>query len=145
MASAKAYHERCGPRALSAKPWGAEIRAFIRCSAPLECVEFPFAGIYMLKTSQFWLLTAIAILAAIFAITNMVLFQGNRLAQTEVGARQQFIQQSVQLEVLYREMAKALADLAVRNRDADLSALLSSHGISVSVNPAPGSPAKGSP
>ena len=97
----------------------------------------------MLKTSQFWLLTAIAVLAAVFAISNMVLFQGNRITQTEVGARQQFIQQSVQLEVLYREMAKALADLAVRNRDADLSALLSSHGISVSVNPAAGSGTKG--
>ena len=97
----------------------------------------------MLKTSQFWLLTIIAVLAAAFAIANMVLIQGNRVAQTEVGARQQFIQQSVQLEVLYREMAKALADLAVRNRDQDLSALLSSHGISVSVNPAPAAGPKG--
>jgi hypothetical protein len=40
----------------------------------------------------------------------MVLFHGNRSAQTEVAGRQQFIAQSVPLEGFYREMVKALAE-----------------------------------
>lgn len=89
----------------------------------------------MLKKSEFWLLTILAALAGAFAIANMVLYQGNRSTQTEVSARQQFIQQSIQLQGLYTEMVKALADLSIRNQDAELGNLLSSQGISISVTP----------
>ena len=89
----------------------------------------------MLKKSEFWLLTIVAALAAASAITNMVLYQSNRSVQAEITSRQQFIQQSIQLQGLYTEMVKALADLSVRNQDAELGNLLSSQGISISVTP----------
>jgi hypothetical protein len=86
----------------------------------------------MLKKSQFWLLTILAGLAAAFSIANMVFYQVNRSIQTEVTSRQQFIQQSIQLQGLYSEMIKALADLSIRNQDAELANLLRSQGISFS-------------
>jgi uncharacterized membrane protein YidH (DUF202 family) len=89
----------------------------------------------MLKTTQFWVLTALALLAAAFAIANIVLFESNRATQAEVNSRQQFIQQSIQLQALYTEMVKALAELSVRNQDAQLGDLLGSLGISVSFTP----------
>ena len=86
----------------------------------------------MLKKSEFWMLTIIAVLVAVFSVANMMLFQINRNAQIEVNGRQQFIQQSLQLQGLYNEMIKALADLAIRNQDADLGDLLGAQGISIS-------------
>lgn len=91
----------------------------------------------MLKESEFWLLTVLLIIAATLTAANMVLFQGNRTAQTEISGRQQFIQQSTQLEGLYREIVKALADLAVRSNDAELATLLGAQGISIKPNNPP--------
>jgi hypothetical protein len=74
----------------------------------------------------------LAVLAAALAIANMFLFQHNRTKQSEVGARQQFIQQALPLEVLHRELIRGLANLAVRDpQDSDLRKLLSAHGISL--------------
>lgn len=71
------------------------------------------------------------------------LFLLNRDAQAEVGTRQQFIRQSVQLDTLYREIVKALAELAVKNSDSQVMQMLASQGINVSVN-APAASATGS-
>ena len=90
----------------------------------------------MLTKSEFWLLTLLAALAAVFAVVNMVLYHGNRGSQLEVSSRQQYIQQSIQLQGLYTEIVRALADLSVRNQDPELANLLSSHGVSL---PAAGS------
>jgi len=98
----------------------------------------------MLKTWEFWTLTAIALLAAIFAGANMALFTSNRTAQADVAGRQDYIQKSVQFEGLYREMVKALADLSVRNQDQELTKLLAKHGISVTLPP-PAPPAAPAP
>ncbi len=89
----------------------------------------------MLKRSEFWVLTVLAVLTAAFVVTNMLLFHTNRTTQAEANARQQFIQQSIQLQGLYNEMIKALADLSVRNQDAELGNLLGAQGISISVTP----------
>jgi uncharacterized protein YpmS len=98
----------------------------------------------MLKKWEFWTLTLLALLTAIFVLTNMVLFTTNRAAQTEVAGRQEYVQQTVQLEGLYRDIVKALADLSVRNQDEDLKGLLAAQGISITVNPAP-APAPSAP
>ena len=94
----------------------------------------------MLDKTQFWILTALAAASAVLAIANMVLYQGNRTVQSEVNGRQQFIQQSIQLEVLYREMVKALADLSIRNRDAELSEFLRNQGVTISSGTAGAAP-----
>ena len=96
----------------------------------------------MLKKSEFWILTALAVIGAALAITNMMLFQGNRAAQNEIAGRQQYVAQSVQLEGLYREIVKALADLSVKAQDNELRTLLAGQGITISVTPnAPALPA----
>jgi hypothetical protein len=87
---------------------------------------------------QFWLLTAIGAVSVILVVVNMMLFQNNRDAQKEFTARQQYIQQSIQLQVLYNEMVKATADLSIRFQDVELANLLKSHG--VAFTPAPGAP-----
>jgi hypothetical protein len=92
----------------------------------------------MLTSRQYWTLTAIAAVSVVLVIVNIVMLVNNRAAQKEINSRAQFIQQSAQLEVLYREMVKALADLSVKNQDKDLRDLLTTHGVTVNVSPSPG-------
>jgi predicted nucleic acid-binding Zn ribbon protein len=94
----------------------------------------------MLKNGEFWLLTVLAAGALVLALVNMFMFSQNRETQGEVNSRAQYIQQSVQLDGLYREMVKALADLAVRTNDKQIGDLLAAHGISVTVGPAASAP-----
>lgn len=95
----------------------------------------------MLDKTQFWLLMIVTGLTAVFVIVNVTMYQNNRAAQMEVAARQQYIQQSVQLQVLYNEMVRAIADLAVRNHDAELVAVLKSQGIGIAAPPTAAAPA----
>jgi len=96
----------------------------------------------VLDKTQFWLLTIIAVLSAVFAVVNMLLFQNNRAAQLEVTARQQYLQQSVQLQPLYGEIVRAIADLSVRNQDPELAGILKSQGISITSTPNAAAPAE---
>lgn len=87
---------------------------------------------------QFWIATAVALVSLLLLTVNFTLLRGNRALQKEVASRQQFVQQSVQLEALYREIVRALAELAARNNDEAVRAMLTKHGITYSVNaPAP--------
>ena len=88
----------------------------------------------MLKTWQYQLLTFIGALALVLVVLNGMLFTINRDAQAEINTRQQFIQQTVQLEGLYREIVKALAELAVKGNDTQIMQMLAAQGINVSVN-----------
>lgn len=96
----------------------------------------------MFRNWQYRLLSALGALALALVLANGALFLLNREAQAEVGTRQQFIQQSVQLETLYREIVKALAELAVKNNDSQVMQMLASQGINVSVT-APAASAAG--
>lgn len=93
----------------------------------------------MLRTWQFSTLVTLAVAALLLAVGNGVLFTQNRVVQTEISARQQYVQQTVGLEGLYRDIVKALAELAVKNNDAQLLQMLSAQGINVSVTPTPAS------
>jgi len=94
----------------------------------------------MLKAWQYRLLIALGALALVLVVTNGVLFTQNRSAQGELNARQQYVQQTVSLESLYRDIVKALAELAVKNNDQQLLQMLAAQGINVSVTP-PAQPA----
>jgi hypothetical protein len=96
-------------------------------------------GAYVLSRWQFWTSTLLAVLAAVVMGYAMMLLAQNRAAQAQLAQRAQFIQQSVQLEPLYREVAKALADLSVRNQDRALGDLLASQGITVNTAQGAGS------
>ena len=88
----------------------------------------------MLARWQFWVATVVALLVALVAGYSMMLFSQNRSTQAELARRAQYLQQTGQLEVIYREMIKGLADLSVRNQDKSLTDLLGSQGITVSAN-----------
>lgn len=93
---------------------------------------------------QFSLATALGALCLLMAGTNVTLSSLNRGLQGDIATRQQYVQQSVQLEGLYREIIRALAELGARNNDQDVRALLQRHGISYTVSPpAAAAPAAG--
>lgn len=85
----------------------------------------------MLAPWQFWVTTVIALVVAMIVGYDMMLFSQNHDTQSQLARRAQYVQQSVQVGPLYRDMVKALADLSVRNQDKALSDLLASQGISV--------------
>ena len=89
----------------------------------------------MLKAWQYRVLIALGALALLLVLANGVLFTQNRSAQGELNARQQYVQQTVGLESLYRDIVKALAELAVKNNDQQLLQMLAAQGINVSVTP----------
>lgn len=83
----------------------------------------------MLNKQQFFLLNGLGVVALILAISNIVLFNGNRSAQNEYSLRAQYIQQSLQLEPVYQGLIRSLAELSARQNDAQLRDLLASQGI----------------
>jgi len=95
----------------------------------------------MLKVYQYWTLTVIAALSLLLLVVDISLVHRNQALRADVDARAQYIQQSVQLQGLYQDMIKALADLAVRNKDDQLRDLLTKAGISITVNPPAGAAA----
>ncbi len=94
-----------------------------------------------LRPAEFWVVTVLAALALVSIFVSITLFTMNRRLQAEVGARQQYIQQTVQLEGLHRAMVGELMTLAVRTKDDQLAAMLAANGITVpspsSASPAP--------
>ena len=88
----------------------------------------------MLTKWQYNLLTALGALALLLAITNATLFTANRRLQGELAQRQQFIQQTGPLEGLYRDIVKALAEMAVKGNDKQVLDMLSAQGLNVTVN-----------
>ena len=88
----------------------------------------------MLRSAQFWALSVAALLVLALVLANVFLSRSNAQLQREVNERQLYIQQTLQLEGLYREIVRALAELAVQNKDERLRALLASQGITVNLN-----------
>ena len=85
----------------------------------------------MLKKWEFWFLTAVGAVTLVLVLINCALFLTNRSTQIDINNRQQFIQQSIQLEGLYREIVKALADLSIKNNDRQIKDMLTSQGITI--------------
>jgi hypothetical protein len=97
----------------------------------------------MLSRWQFNALTTLGALALLLAIADASFALMNREAQILVVQRQQYIQQSVALEGLYRDIVNALAELGTRSNDRALLDVLAAQGLSVMVKggaalPAPG-------
>ncbi|MBS0392024.1 MAG: hypothetical protein JSR23_12890 [Proteobacteria bacterium] len=84
----------------------------------------------MLNKQQFFLLSAMGAAALALALANIVLYNGNRSAQSEFNTRTQYIQQSQQLEPLYQGLIRSLAELSDQQSDSQLRELLASQGIS---------------
>ncbi len=71
--------------------------------------------------------------ALLLVVVNGALFTLNRDAQIALTQRQQFVQQSVALEGLYREIVKALAELGTKGNDRQMLEILAAQGLSVTV------------
>ena len=69
------------------------------------------------------------------SLANIGLVESNRALQADANGRGQFVQQTVQLQALYQDIVKAIADLSVRNKDEALRDVLTQEGITVSINP----------
>lgn len=95
----------------------------------------------MLTRTGYLSLMGMAGLALVLAVTNGVLFSANRRAQFAINVRQGEVQQAAQLQVLQTEIAKALAELAIRGNDQRVFDLLAANGITVTRNGPGGSTA----
>lgn len=88
---------------------------------------------------QYWIVNAVAGTCLVLLAAIVWLTHANQSARADISLRQQYVQQSVQLEGLYREIIRALAELSARNNDADVKTMLAKHGITYTLN-APAAP-----
>jgi hypothetical protein len=95
----------------------------------------------MLKRIEFTILTLAAAAFLVIVIANVSMSRASRVLQTQLTEQQQFIATTAQLEVLNRELIRALAELAARNNDEQIRSLLSANGITFTVEQKP-APAK---
>jgi hypothetical protein len=97
----------------------------------------------MLLKWQFNVLIGLGALALLLALADGVLFTLNFSAKGVLSQRQQFVQQTVPLEGLYRDIVKALAELALKNNDRQVLDMLAGQGINVTPNAAEAPARKG--
>jgi predicted Holliday junction resolvase-like endonuclease len=81
------------------------------------------------------ILTGLAVVMLVLVIVNILLSLGNQYLRLDVNERQQSITQALQLEAVHREIATAIATVAVKTKDEQLKSLLASQGINLSANP----------
>jgi len=82
-------------------------------------------------------LLVLALLALVLAFINGVLHSANRTLQAQANERQLFVQQTVQLEGLYQQLIRGLAEVSARANDRQLAGVLAKHGITVTYTPQP--------
>lgn len=88
-----------------------------------------------MTSTQARILLACAIALALLVVGNTTLYTLNKGMQRDVAGRAQFIAQTgSQLEPVYRALTQGLAELSVRNNDAQLQGVLTAQGITVSIN-----------
>jgi predicted Holliday junction resolvase-like endonuclease len=68
-------------------------------------------------------------LVLLLVLVNILLMMGNQSVQTEVGDRQQYIAQAIQLDNLSRQVVGAMANMALKSNDEALKKLLMANGI----------------
>ena len=89
----------------------------------------------MSSRTQSLLLNLIAWTVLALVVANIVLVQTNRGLAQENVEKQQFIQGTVTLEGLSKEIVNALVELSVKKQDDQLRSLLAANGITFNVNP----------
>ncbi len=90
----------------------------------------------------YWSAVVFAGAALVLVVANIVLMTQNQGAQAEVNQRQQFINQTIQLNQVTQTLVRLIATAAVNNNDEKLRELLVQEGFTVTVNPAaPAAPA----
>ena len=87
-----------------------------------------------LRDWKFWLINGLGLLLLIMVIVNIRIASGNQARSKEVVARQQYINQSIQLSRFNTQFIQLLANLAAQTNDDSLKQLLNQHGISYTIN-----------
>jgi hypothetical protein len=83
----------------------------------------------MVKKMQYNLLLLFAMAALILVLANIGLFYSNQVLSDIVAGRQQYLQQSEQLQQqIYLPMINSLIELASKNNDTQIRDLLASQG-----------------
>jgi len=96
----------------------------------------------VLRDWKFWLINVLGIVLLVLVIVNIRMASGNQQRNAEVVARQQFINESIQLSRFNTQFIQLLANLAAQSNDESLRRILSEHGITYTVNqPEPSAPA----
>ncbi|HEV3178816.1 MAG TPA: hypothetical protein VGZ72_22685 [Stellaceae bacterium] len=96
------------------------------------------------NTIGFWVATGLALLAVLLVVVDGWLVTSNASIRDAVNGRQQYINQSAQLQRLYQELLNELGSLALKNNTA-IRQLLAESGITI-VGPAqPAAPAQAAP
>lgn len=95
----------------------------------------------MLSKWQHRLLCALGGATLLLVIVNALVFKLNRDAQGTLAQRQQFIQQTVPLEGLYRDIVKSLAEMAFKGNDKQLLDMLTAQGLTFTPGNAAPAPA----
>ncbi|HEV8344162.1 MAG TPA: hypothetical protein VGR30_17550 [Candidatus Binatia bacterium] len=80
-------------------------------------------------------LTPLAVLILILTLVNVLLTFGNQSLRLQLTEQQQFINQTIQMEALQREIVQTLASVAVKYNDPQLKSLLVSQGVNVGGEP----------
>ena len=86
---------------------------------------------------QHHLLSALGAAALLMVLVNALLITLNRDAQNALNQRQQFIQQTVPVEALYRDIVKSLAEVAVKDKDKPLLDMLAAQGLTITASGVP--------
>ena len=76
----------------------------------------------------------------LLVLVNIGFLIANRSLQEEVSSRNQYIQQSLQMEKIYQPLVRALSELAASRNDAQIKTLLNEQGINFSVTPQQSAP-----
>lgn len=96
-----------------------------------------------LTSLQFNVLNGAGALGLVLVVANIGLSLNNREAQAQVNARQQYINDTVQLSRLNTQIIQALANLSVQTGDESIQRLLAAQGITISTEAGAAEPAGG--
>jgi hypothetical protein len=96
------------------------------------------------------IILALSGITLILVVVYLILVEQNRSVQAEVARRQQFINQSIQLNRVNDALLRTLATTAVNDKDDKLRELLAQNGITIDAKtgapvPAAESPVKSMP
>jgi len=90
----------------------------------------------VLDRLQYRWLCALGALLIVLVAVNIGLSEATRKLQALVSARAQFLQQTVAIRDFYQDLARALADLAIKNHDDQIKGVLESEGFHLNDAPA---------
>jgi len=85
------------------------------------------------QSTVFVIGTALASLALLVVLVNSWLVLSNQSIRSEVGVRQQYINESIQFSRVNQELINALANAVARNNNTAIRDMLAQNGITVTV------------